>query len=57
MVQLSLRVLFKPNPQELPFIYRRLGKGEKGQGKIESIQLFSEFNQLSTSKMAPSRFK
>lgn len=27
MVQISLRVLFKPNPSELPFIYRRLGKG------------------------------
>ena len=28
MVQISLRVLFKPNPNELPFIYRRLGRGE-----------------------------
>ena len=28
MVQISLRVLFKPNPSELPFIYRRLGRGE-----------------------------
>jgi prohibitin 2 len=28
MVQISLRVLFKPNPNELPFIYRRLGKGK-----------------------------
>ena len=27
MIQISIRVLFKPNPQELPFIYRRLGKG------------------------------
>ncbi len=27
MVQISLRVLFKPNPSELPFMYRRLGKG------------------------------
>lgn len=26
MVQISLRVLFKPDPNELPFIYRRLGK-------------------------------
>jgi len=26
MVQISLRVLFKPDPDELPFIYRRLGK-------------------------------
>lgn len=26
MVQISLRVLFKPNPNELPFLYRRLGK-------------------------------
>jgi len=26
MVQISLRVLFKPNPNELSFIYRRLGK-------------------------------
>lgn len=28
MVQISLRVLFKPDPDELPFIYRRLGKGK-----------------------------
>ena len=28
MIQISIRVLFKPNPQELPFIYRRLGKGQ-----------------------------
>lgn len=27
MVQISLRVLFKPDPTQLPFIYRRLGKG------------------------------
>ncbi len=26
MVQISLRVLFKPDPDALPFIYRRLGK-------------------------------
>jgi len=26
MVQISLRVLFKPDPDQLPFIYRRLGK-------------------------------
>ena len=25
MIQISLRVLFRPNPQRLPFIYRRLG--------------------------------
>jgi regulator of protease activity HflC (stomatin/prohibitin superfamily) len=28
MVQISLRVLFKPNPRESPFIYRRLGRGK-----------------------------
>jgi prohibitin 2 len=27
MVQIAIRVLFKPDPQELAFIYRRLGKG------------------------------
>jgi prohibitin 2 len=27
MVQISLRVLFKPDPHNLPFIYRTLGKG------------------------------
>ena len=27
MIQISLRVLFKPDPNELPFIYRRLGQG------------------------------
>mmetsp|Transcript_21638 Transcript_21638/g.20925 ORF Transcript_21638/g.20925 Transcript_21638/m.20925 type:complete len:291 (+) Transcript_21638:79-951(+) len=26
MIQISLRVLFKPDPKELPFIYRRLGR-------------------------------
>lgn len=26
MVQISLRVLFKPDPQHLPFIYRKLGR-------------------------------
>lgn len=28
MVQISLRVLFKPDPANLPKIYRVLGKGE-----------------------------
>ena len=28
MVQISLRVLFKPDPENLSAIYRRLGKGE-----------------------------
>jgi prohibitin 2 len=28
MIQLSLRVLYRPNPHQLPFIYRRLGKGD-----------------------------
>ena len=27
MVQIAIRVLFKPDPKELAFIYRRLGKG------------------------------
>lgn len=29
MVTISLRVLFKPDPNQLGFIYRRLGKGKK----------------------------
>lgn len=28
MVSITLRVLTKPDPSKLPFIYRRLGKGE-----------------------------
>lgn len=28
MVEISLRVLFRPNPNQLPFIYRRLGQGK-----------------------------
>lgn len=28
MVSITLRVLSKPDPFKLPFIYRRLGKGE-----------------------------
>jgi regulator of protease activity HflC (stomatin/prohibitin superfamily) len=27
MIQISLRVLYRPNQNHLPFIYRRLGKG------------------------------
>jgi prohibitin 2 len=27
MVEISLRVLYKPDAQQLPFIYRRLGQG------------------------------
>jgi hypothetical protein len=27
MVEMSLRVLFRPDPHQLPFIYRRLGYG------------------------------
>lgn len=27
MVEMSLRVLFRPDPNQLPFIYRRLGYG------------------------------
>ena len=27
IVQISLRVLFRPDPTQLPFIYRRLGRG------------------------------
>lgn len=30
MVSITLRVLSKPDPFKLPFIYRRLGKGERG---------------------------
>jgi hypothetical protein len=28
MVEMSLRVLFRPDPHQLPFIYRRLGYGK-----------------------------
>ena len=37
MVQISLRVLFKPDPDQLPFIYRRLGKGRNLFGELSSI--------------------
>lgn len=35
MVSITLRVLSKPDPFKLPFIYRRLGKGESTQGVKE----------------------
>lgn len=38
MIQISLRVLFKPDPKELPFIYRRLGRG--GQYLPELLRYF-----------------